>query len=153
MNERTQSLFSSLVGSSIEFRFKEKMSGVLSIDPHIQSVKKKIAQDVEMALAVGGKLCVMLLSELTYFYMHEMYYMAVRSSIEMRRYRPTVLEYMELPVQERANRLKNVLSEGLKTDKNRDIKIVALKYFLSTYPGRIKEFKGLLTREEYMMVI
>lgn len=149
MNERTQSLFSSLVGSSIEFRFKEKMSGVLSIE----SVKKKIAQDVEMALAVGGKLCVMLLSELTYFYMHEMYYMAVRSSIEMRRYRPTVLEYMELPVQERANRLKNVLSEGLKTDKNRDIKIVALKYFLSTYPGRIKEFKGLLTREEYMMVI
>ena len=54
MNERTQSLFSSLVGSSIEFRFKEKMSGVLSIE----SVKKKIAQDVEMALAVGGKLCV-----------------------------------------------------------------------------------------------
>ena len=153
MNEGIRSLYPSLVGSSIEFSFKKKMSSATPIEQNIQSAKKRIERDVEMALAVGGELCVMLLAELTYFYMNEPYYMAVRSSIEMRRYRPAVLEYLKLPVQERADRLKAVLSEVLRTDKNRDVKVEALRYFLSTYPSRLKEFKGLLTREEYMIVV
>lgn len=147
------SLFSSLVGSSTEFSFKKKLSSATPIEQNIQSAKKRIKGNVEAALAVGGELCVMLLAELTYFYMNEPYYMAVRSSIEMRRYRPAVLDYMKLPVQERADRLKAVLSETLRKDKNRDVKVEALRYFLSTYPNRIKEFKGLLTREEYLIVV
>lgn len=152
MNERIKSLYPSLVGSSTEFSFKKKMSSATPIEQNIRSAKKRIERDVEMALSVGGELCVILLSELTYYYKSEPYYMAVRSSIEMRRYRPAILEYMELDVQERADRLKSILSERLRCDKNRDLKIEALRYFLSTYPSRLKEFRRLLTREEYMVV-
>lgn len=152
-NKRTQNLFPSLVGSSIEFSFKKKLSTVTSIEQNIQSARKRIARDVEDALAVGGELCVMLLAELTNYYRKEVYYMAVRSAIEMRRYRPAVLDYLQLDIEERAERLKSSLAEKLRGDKNRDLKITIAKYFLGTYPNRISEFKKLFTREEYMIVV
>lgn len=152
MNERTKRLCFSLVGASTEFSFKKKMSCATSIDQNIQSAKRKITNAVTMALDAGGRLCVMLLAELTYFYRSEPYYMAVRSSIEMRRYRPAVLDYMQFGVQERADRLKRVLSEPSREDKFRDLKIETLRYFLSTYPSRSGEFKKFLTREEFMLV-
>lgn len=152
MNKRTWSLFHSLVGSSIEFSFKKKIANATPIEQNIQSARKRIERDVEDALAVGGELCVMLLAELTNYYRNEIYYMAVRSAIEMRRYRPAVLDYMKLDVQERADRLKSVLSEKLRGDRNRDLKVSIAKYFLGTYPSRLPEFKKLFTREEYMIV-
>ena len=106
MSESTQSLFPSLVGTSIEFSFKKKLANVTTIEQNIASARRKIARDIESALSVGGELCVMLLAELTNFYSRESYYMAVRGSIEMRRYRPSVLDYLQLDVQERADRLE-----------------------------------------------
>lgn len=152
MNDRIQSLYPSLVGSSIEFSFRKKVANATSIDKNIQSARKKIAQDVELALEVGGELCVMLLAELTNYYRNELYYMAVRSAIEMRRFRPAVLDYLQLDVSERADRLYSVLSEKLRGDRHRELKVVIAKYFLGTYPSRLVEFKKLLTREEYMLV-
>lgn len=152
MNKRTWSLFHSLVGGSIEFSFKKKVANATPIEQNIQSARKRIEHDVESALSVGGELCVMLLAELTNYYRKEIYYMAVRSAIEMRRYRPAVLDYLQLEVQERAERLQSVLSEKLRGDKNRDLKISIAKYFLGTYPSRLPDFKRLLTREEYIIV-
>lgn len=152
MSNQIRNLFPSLVGSSTEFSFRKSLASVTPIEQNIRSAKKRIERDVEMALGVGGQLCVMLLAELTYFYAKETYYMAVRSSIEMRRYRPSVLEYMSLDTDERAERLTTVLSKPLRSDKNREIKVEALRYFLSTYPNRVSQFKKLLTREEYLIV-
>lgn len=153
MNKSSMELMRSLVGSSIEFSFKKKLSGAVSVEDNIRSARRHIARDVQEALSVGGELCVMTLAELTYHYMQEMWYMAVRGAIEMRRYRPAVLEYMKLPIYERAERLFNVLSEKRSHDKNRDLKITALRYFLATYPSRAVDFKKVLTREEYMLVV
>ena len=152
MNKRTRSLFPSLVGSSIEFSFKKKVSSATPIEQNIQSARRRIERDVEVALSVGGELCVMLLAELTNYYRNEIYYTAVRGAIEMRRYRPAVLDYMKLDVQERAERLQEVLSEKLRGDRNRDLKVTIAKYFLGTYPSRLPDFKRLFTREEYMIV-
>lgn len=152
MNNGIKNLFPSLVGSSIEFKFRNAFVSANTIEENISSAKERISANVKMALSTGGELCVMLLSELTSFYSKEPYYMAVRGSIEMRRYRPAVLDYMQLSVQERAEKLKTVLSEKLRRDKNRELKIEALRYFVSTYPGRLKEFKSLLTREEFLIV-
>ena len=152
MNKGIKNLYPSLVGSSIEFSFKKKIANATPIEQNIQSARKRIERDVEDALAVGGELCVMLLAELTNYYRKEIYYMAVRSAIEMRRYRPAVLDYLQLDVSERAERLQSVLSEKLRGDKNRDLKVSIAKYFLVTYPSRLPDFKRLLTREEYMIV-
>lgn len=152
MNERSKQLFHSLVGSSIEFSFRKTVSSALPIDRNIAAAKKRINRDVEMALAVGGNLCVMLLAELTSFYSKEVYYMAVRSSIRMRRFRPYVLEYMKYSVDERSERLKTVLAVPIRSDKNRELKVAALYYFLSIYKSRLPEFKSLLTKEEYLTV-
>lgn len=152
MNKGIKSLYHSLVGSSIEFSFKKKLVNAISIEQNIQAARKRIERDVEDALTVGGKLCVMLLAELTNYYRSEPYYMAVRSAIEMRRYRPAVLDYLQLTVKERAERLYSILSEKLHGDKNRDLKISIAKYFLGTYPSRLSDFKKLFTREEYMIV-
>lgn len=152
MCEGTQSLYLSLVGSSTEFSFKKKIPNVTTLEWSIQSAKERIARDIEVALEIGGELCVMLLAELTNYYRRESYYMAVRSSIRMRRYRPAVLEYLNLEVSERAERLHSVLSEKLRSDRYRDLKILIARYFLGTYPSRLPEFKPLLTREEYLIV-
>lgn len=152
MCEGTQSLYLSLVGSSTEFSFKKKIPNVTTLEWNIQSAKERIARDIEVALEIGGELCVMLLAELTNYYRRESYYMAVRSSIRMRRYRPAVLEYLNLEVSERAERLHSVLSEKLRSDRYRDLKILIARYFLGTYPSRLPEFKPLLTREEYLIV-
>lgn len=152
MNERSTDLYKSLVGSSTDYSFKNKVASATPIDQNIASAKKRIKRDIDMALAVGGELCVMLLAELTSFYSKETYYMAVRGAIEMRRYRPSVLEYLKLSVDERAERLHEVLKESIRKDKNRDLKVTALKYFLSTYTSRITEFRKLLTKEEFLIV-
>ena len=102
MNERTQNLAYSLVGSSIDFSFKKKLEGATPIDENIRVEKSRISKNVELAHSAGGSLCVALLGEMTARYMKEIYYMAVRSSIEMRRYRPLVLEYLKLSSEERA---------------------------------------------------
>ena len=152
MDKRTQSLAYSLVGSSIDFNFQKKVSNATSIMGNVKAAKTRIMRETDEALAVGGELCVMLLAEMTNFYRNEIYYMAVRGCIKMRRFRPAVLSYLELNIQERAERLKGVLSEKLRGDKNRDLKVTALKYFLRTYPNRTKEFKSYLTREEWLRV-
>lgn len=152
MNKRTQSLFQSLVGSSIEFSFKKKVTNVLSIDENIKESRRSISVDVEDALECGGALCVMLLAEMTNYYRNQLYYMAVRSAIEMRRYRPKVLEYLQLSVDERAERLQNVLSEKLRGDRNRELKVTIAKYFLQTYPSRLSSFRKLFTKAEYLIV-
>lgn len=153
MDKGTQSLLSSLVGGSIEFSFRKKVTNATSIDKNIQSARNKIAKDVDTALATGGELCVMLLAEITNYYRRELYYMAVRSAIEMRRFRPAVLEYLQLDVDNRADRLRTILSEKLRGDKNRGVKVLIAEYFLRTYPSRLSEFKKLLTREEYLIVV
>ena len=152
MNKRTQDLYKSLVGSSIEFSFKKKLDGALSIDKNIRVAREKISKDVELALSIGGKTCVMLLAELTSFYSKEPYYFAVRSAIEMRRYRPMVLDYLSQSVEERNDHLRRVLEKSTLRDKDRDAKVQALRYFLSTYTGRLKDFRKLLTKEEYLIV-
>lgn len=149
MNERLRGLYPSLVGSSTEYRFKNA-DNVVNVEQSIKTERRRIERDVQDSFSVGGELCVMLLAELTYFYMHEPYYMAVRGAITLRRYRLSVLGYMELSVQERSDRIKSILSERLRRDMNRDVKIKILRYFLSTYPSRMKEFKKLLTREEFV---
>ena len=113
MNERTQNLAYSLVGSSIDFSFKKKLEGATPIDENIRVEKSRISKNVELAHNAGGSLCVALLGEMTARYMKEIYYMAVRSSIEMRRYRPLVLEYLKLSTEERAEKLKEFLRDGI----------------------------------------
>ena len=81
--------------------------------------------------------------------------MAVRGSIEMRRYRPLVLEYLDKSVEERMKNLIRLLEEKPKRrgDDSRDVKIEATRYFLTTYTGRVKFFKPYLTKSEFLIVI
>ncbi len=152
MNKRTKSLLTSLVGSSIGFSFKNKVSNALSIDDNIKEAKRQICCDVAEALETGGELCVMLLAELTNYYRNQLYYMEVRGVIEMRRYRPRVLEYLQLSVEERSEKLQSILSEKLRLDRNRELKVTIAKYFLNTYPSRLSSFRKLLTKSEYLIV-
>ena len=153
MSNGIMGLFPSLVGSSIEFSFKKKVANVTTIEQNIVSARKRIERDVEAALSVNAGLSVMLLAELTLYYTKQPYYMAVRSSIQMRRLRPMVLEYMKQSVDERAERLKKILSGKLRGDKHREIKVTAARYFLSIYTGRLKEFKPLMTKEEFLLCV
>ena len=57
MNERTQNLAYSLVGSSIDFSFKKKLEGATPIDENIRVEKSRISKNVELAQSAGGRLC------------------------------------------------------------------------------------------------
>lgn len=153
MDKRTQDLYRSLVGGSIDFSFRKKMDGGLGIEKNIQIAKEQIRKGVELAFSAGGSICVMLLAELTSFYSKQAYYYAVRPCIEMRRYRPMVLEYLSLSVDERNSRLSDALVKSDLRDKHREAKVEALRYFLSTYSGRASYYRPLLTREEYLIIV
>lgn len=153
MDKRTKELYQSLVGASTEFSFKKKLSNPLSLEKNIEAAQRKISRDVKTALSVGGKLCIMMLAEITNHYRNEPYYMAVRSYIEMRRYRPTVLEYLSKEVEERADEIRSILSESIKGDKNRELKVGILEHFIAVYPSRLSMFKSLITRSEYLQVV
>ena len=152
MENSTTRLYPSLVGASIEFSFKKKLESATSIDKNIASARRRIERDVELALSTGGELCVMLLAELTNYFRNELYYMAVRGAIQMRRYRPAVLEYLSLDVTSRAERLYSALKAKPRIDRNRELKVIIARYFLGSYPSRLLDFKPLFTREEYMVV-
>lgn len=152
MNSTQVGLLKSLVGSSIDFSFKKNCPDALKIDHNIKVARNNITRDIGEALKVGGELCVMLIAELTNHYMNERYYTAVRSAISMKRYRPVVLEYLKLSVEERASRLRRILSEETRRDKNRDLKITIARYFFNTYPCRLHDFRKLLTKEEFIIV-
>lgn len=154
MNESVWKLAPSLVGGSIDFSFKRE-GNATSIEKNIAVEKDRIKKNVNLAFSVGGSLCVTLLAEMVSFYSKEIYYMAVRSSIEMRRYRPFVLEYLTKSIEERAENLESLFKEKTmrKDSSIRDAKIEALRYFLTTYNSRAKDFKRYLTREEYIVII
>lgn len=152
MNKRTTDLFTSLVGSSIDFSFKKKFDDALSIEKNIKAARRKIRKDVEGALRIGGYEAVVLLAELTSFYSKQVYYMAVRGEISMHRYRPLVLDYLNMNTDQRADKLRELLSKPIRSDKARDLKVTALGYFVSTYTGRLASFKDVLTREEFITI-
>lgn len=147
-NERTQMLLKSLVGASIEFKFG-KYSDATSIEENIKSEKRKIAKNLSLAFESGKGLCVALLGEMLSYYMKETYYMAVRSSLELRRYRPRVMDYLKLSIDEREKFLIDQLNKKV---GDRDAKVEAVRYFLSTYKGRIKNFRPYLNKEEFLIV-
>lgn len=141
-------LLKSLVGSHIDFSFKRNASNVLTIEKGITLAKSRIDKDVEKVFESPRSLGVKLLAELTSYYSHQPFYWAVRSHITMRRLRPAVLLHLEKSVEERAESIKDLL----KTKADREVKITVLKYFLGVYPSRLREFKELITREEYLIV-
>lgn len=151
MKEQTKNLFPHLVGTSIDYSFSKKSPKGADIKKNVSASKERILIDVENALSIGGELCVILLAELYSYYSRQPYYMAVRSSITMRRYRPAVMSYLELTVEERAVKLIGLLKKSFK-DRNRHLKITAVKYFTSVYPNRLKMFREYVTREELTII-
>lgn len=127
-----------LVGGHTRFNYK----GV-TLD---FSRERKIAEkDLKTAFAVGGRICIIIIAELLYRYKNEPYYASLRSALNIGKYEDLVDEYMNFGVQEREDNLKLSLKS-----RNREEALIALKYFISTYPRRKKNFKELLTREEYL---
>lgn len=129
-----------LVGGNTQFTFK----GV----PLDFSREKELAEgNLKKAFALGGKICIVIISELLYRYKNEPYYSSLRSTLNINNgYKDLVDEYMGFSPQEREDNLKSLLTKS----RNRDEVLIALRYFISTYPGRRKNFKELLTREEYL---
>ena len=145
MNQKE--LGASLVGSTIEFRIKDSENeSTLAI---IDTTRSKIESEVEKAISVGGTLCVMFLAELTDFYRRESYYMMIRSSIKMKRYRPMVLDYLKLSVDERAKRIQKILASST----HRDLRVLIAKYFFKVYRSRFSAFTKLFNREERIEIL
>ena len=141
----------SLVGSSIEFRFSKRDTGATPASANFAAEKSRIRKSIDMAFSADRDNCLVLLAEMFDYYRGVSYYMAVRSAIELRRMRPFVLDYVkELSIDDREERLKKLLVD--KSDKQRDSAIEALRYFLSTYKSRLKNFRSLLTKEELLLV-
>ena len=136
-----------LVGTHLAFRSKgseDAFSGV-NFDTEIQFLER----ESHSALAVGGTPCVMLLAELTAHYRTKPYYMAVRGGITMHRYRPAVIDYMQLSSEERLKRILDL--DGLPSDHEVYLKII--RYFCKNYPSKCKAFKDVLSHSDYLQIV
>lgn len=151
MNRSSFEAFPSLVGSHIEFSFSKKVPNVTSLEKNIKLAKERINKNCSLALYAKGLVGVILLAEMYYFYKQEIYFSAVRSSFSFHRLRPKVMDYLSLSVDERAEKLYSLLESSKRED--RDTIINALGYFCGTYPSRLKDFKKVLTREEYLNIV
>ena len=142
-------LLKSLVGATMEFRFSDKENSVMYLKT-ITTERKIIEKDVSTAHRIGGGACLRILAEMLDFYRREAYYMAVRSSIVLKRQRPSVLEYLDtLSVDERCDRLL----KDLKKTGDREYTLLAVKYFLRSFPSRLKNFKEYLSKEELFYLV
>lgn len=141
-------LLASLVGSHTEFKFSKYDEDALKTD--FNRLRQQITRHSEQALEAGGNTCIMLLAEMTDNLRRKSYYGSVRGSIIMHRYRPAVLEYMELPVEERREKLLTALKS--KGDKKRPLRVLAAKYFLETYKSNKSYFTDILTKEELLII-
>lgn len=153
METKVPELYQWLVGSSIDFSFKRKSDDVQSIENNIRSAKVRISKSLSLIHNQGVSPMIKIygMAALLEYYTEQPYYMAVRSSIELRRLRVRVIEYLrDYSVDERVQHLRLELSK--KKNSERDILIEGLRYFLMTYPSRLKDFRSLLTREEFMIV-
>lgn len=151
MNKSSFEILPSLVGSHIEFSFSKKVANVTSLERNIRLAKERISRNCEKALYAKGLGGIILLAEMYYFYRQEMYFSAVRGSFVFHRLRPRVMEYLALSVDERAEKIYSLL-ETLRGE-SREILTTALGYFCGTYPSRLKDFRRVLTREEYLNIV
>lgn len=148
MNDSTRGLLTSLVGYHIEFKFSST-AGITSLDNSIQLVRTRIQDTCERIQYLKGSLGLALLSEMYYFYKTETYFSAVRGAFSFHRLLPKVMEYLSLTVEERLNKLVSLL-KGCK--EHRYYVVVAIGYFVKTYPNRLKQFRPLLTKEEFLNI-
>lgn len=152
-------LYKSLVGNIIQYRFGSNMdSDSPSISRNIKIAKQQIQKNLELAFSYSAKSkisCIMLLAEMYNFYRDQPYYNAVRSSLNLRRDRLSVLEYLhDKTIMCRSSNLCGALASPMcKKDSHfRAVIVEATKYFVGTYPRRLLDFKDLLTREELLYI-
>lgn len=148
MNDSTRGLLTSLVGYHIEFKFSST-AGITSLDNSVQLMRTRIQDTCEKIQYLKGSLGLALLAEMYHFYKSEAYFSAVRGAFSFHRLLPKVMEYLSLTVEERLNKLISLL----KGDKERRYYVVAaICYFCKTYPNRLKQFRPLLTKEEFLNI-
>lgn len=151
METKVPELYRSLVGSSIDFSFKKKADDVQSIEKNIHSAKVRITKSLSLIREAHSSAQVMAMAALLDYYVHQSYYMAVRSCIELRRLRPDVIKYLEeSTVEERAQHLRIALENT--RSKARDVFVEALRYYIMLHPSKLKDFKKYLTKEEFLIV-
>lgn len=154
METKVPELYYSLVGSSIDFSFKKKLDNALSIENNIRMARARITKSLTKAIECRSTpFKVTCMAELLDYYRRQTYYMAVRGAIELRRLRPDVLSYLnENTPDERAETLYGWL-ESSKKHPDREVIVEALRYYLMSYPSRARQFREVLTREEYLIVV
>lgn len=147
--QKKMGLLKSLVGSTMEFRFSDKEKSVTYLKT-ISTERKVIEKDVSVAHKVGGSTCLKILAEMLDYYRRQSYYMAVRSALIMKRHRPSVLDYLNTQsIDERSERLVN----DLKKTGGRYEALIAIKYFLRSFPNRVKYFRPYMTKEEILFTL
>ena len=151
METKVPELYRSLVGSSIDFSFKKKSDDVQSIEKNIHSAKVRITKSLSLIREAHSSAQVMAMAALLDYYVHQSYYMAVRSCIELRRLRPDVIKYLnESTAEERAQHLRIEFEHT--RSKTRDVLVEALRYYIMLHPSKLKDFKRYLTKEEFLIV-
>ena len=148
MNDSTRGLLTSLVGYHIEFKFSST-AGITSLDNSVQLMRTRIQDTCEKIQYLKGSLGLALLAEMYHFYKSEAYFSAVRGAFSFHRLLPKVVEYLSLTVEERLNKLLSLL-KGCK--EHRYYVVAAIGYFCKTYPNRLKQFRPLLTKEEFLNI-
>ena len=137
-------LYPSLVGSHIEF----KASGKVVTDT-VEATREKIEEDLLEAKSARGAVSIYLMAEIVAFYQTQNYYGAIRSSIRVGRYSRDIQSWLENPSEDRVAKYKYML--GLK-GTNREVLMKVIKYLIQGKRRYLKEFKSLLTKEEYYYV-
>lgn len=140
-----------LVGSNTEFSFSKKSDVPVSAEETLKKSRRSIENLCEKALSVGGFLCIAVLGEMTSYYSGQPYYMAVRGAFKMRRNREMVLEYLEMNADKRQEKLLSLFRTH--SDRDRDLKVDAVRYFLRVYKHRREAFKEVLSKSEYLYAI
>lgn len=144
-------LAKSLVGVSVAYRYKsEEFDSITQLSGTRRDIEKETL-DV-CCSGIDGKTAVVVLAEILDYYRRQNYYMAVRSSLNLQRYRPLVITYLEeKSVDFRDNALKELLKK-MPTGKFRDMVLNATKYFVRTYKSRTIGFKKFMSKDEFLTI-
>lgn len=144
-----------LVGSDTFFKFKDGTSEDTAVYQSITKAEERITK--ELALLDRADWTTdernFFLAQMYHYYYVNPYFASIRRHLKLGRSRKAIIDLLkEKPVDSQEKFIKAFYIMTL-TDVNRKCVLIMLKYFLGVYPSRIKNFKPILSKDDFMYVV
>ena len=144
-----------LVGSNTFFKFKDGTSEDTAVYQSITKAEERIAKELttldNTTWTPGGRN--FFLAQMYHYYYVNPYFASIRRHLKLGRERKEIINLLkEMPIDTQEANIKAAYKQETSKEGKKCV-LIMMKYFLGVYPSRIKNFKPLLSKDDFMYVV